>query len=53
MNTETGAITMEFDAQANNGKTVHYTIEGRVDGNAMTGSWTHDAQRGDFHVTRQ
>jgi hypothetical protein len=50
---ETGAIIMEFDTQTNNGQTVHYTIEGKVDGNAMTGSWTHDAQRGDFHVTRQ
>jgi hypothetical protein len=50
---ETGAITMEFDTQSNNGQTVHYIIEGKVDGNTMTGSWSHDAQRGDFHVTRQ
>ena len=50
---ETGAITMEFDAQGNNGQTVHYMIEGKVEGNTMTGSWSHDAQRGDFRLTRQ
>ena len=50
---DTGAITMEFDAQGNNGRTVHYTIDGKVNGNVMAGSWTHDDQRGDFHVTRQ
>ena len=49
----TGAITMEFDAQGNGGQTVHYAIEGKVDGNTMTGSWTHDSQRGDFKVTKQ
>ena len=50
---ETGAITLEFDAQGNGGQTVHYSIEGKVDGNSMTGNWTHDAQRGDFKVTKQ
>ncbi len=50
---EAGAITMEFDAQGNNGQLVQYVIEGKVDGNAMTGSWHHDAQSGDFRVTRE
>ena len=50
---ETGAITMEFDAQGNNGRTVHYVIEGQVDGGTMAGTWSHDAERGDFRVTRQ
>ena len=50
---ETGAITMEFETQGNNGQIVHYTIDGKVAGNTMAGSWSHDAQRGDFHVTRQ
>ena len=50
---ETGAITMEFDTEGNNGQTVHYKIEGKVEGNAMTGSWGRDGQSGDFHVTRQ
>jgi hypothetical protein len=50
---ETGAITMEFDAQGNNGQTVHYVIEGKVEGNAMSGTWNHDSQRGDFRLTRK
>jgi hypothetical protein len=50
---ETGAITLEFDTQGNNGQTVHYVIEGKVEGNMMTGNWSHDDQRGDFRVTRQ
>ncbi len=50
---ETGAITMEFDAQGNNGQTVHYVIEGTVKGDAMTGTWSHDSQRGDFRLTKR
>ncbi|PYR95899.1 MAG: hypothetical protein DMG16_29290, partial [Acidobacteria bacterium] len=50
---ESGAITMEFDAQGNNGQTVHYIIEGTVNGDAMTGTWSHDRQRGDFRLTKR
>ena len=50
---ETGAITMEFDTQGNNGQPVHYVIEGKVEGNRITGTWSHDSQRGDFRVTKQ
>ena len=50
---ETGAIMMEFDAQGNNGQTIHYVIEGKVEGNAMSGSWSHDSQRGDFRLTKR
>ncbi|HYR83322.1 MAG TPA: hypothetical protein VE422_04510 [Terriglobia bacterium] len=50
---ETGAITLEFDTQGNNGQTVHYAIDGKVEGNVMKGTWSHDGQRGDFRVTRQ
>jgi hypothetical protein len=32
---------------------VTYTIEGKVDGNSMTGSWNHDAVKGDFKLTRK
>ena len=49
---DTGAITMEFDAQ-DDGQNVHYTIEGKVEGNTMSGTWRHPAQRGDFRVTRE
>ena len=49
----TGVITLEFDAQGNGGQIVHYLIEGKVEGNMMTGNWRHDDQHGDFRVTRQ
>jgi hypothetical protein len=49
---ETGAINIQFDAQAG-GRTVHYVVDGKVDGNRMSGTWTHDGQLGDFKVTKQ
>lgn len=50
---ETSEIAMEFDAEGNRGRTVHYLIEGKVSGNAITGTWSHDDERGDFKVTKQ
>jgi hypothetical protein len=50
---DTGAISLEFDAEGNGGRTVHYVIDGKVSGNTMTGTWTHDDQRGEFRVTKQ
>jgi len=52
-NADTGSISMEFDAEGNGGRTVHYVIEGKVSANTMMGTWTHDGQRGDFRVSRQ
>ena len=49
---DTGAIALEFDAQGNGGRTVHYQIDGKVDGDKMSGSWTHDGERGDFHLKK-
>jgi len=50
---ETGAISMEFDAEGNGGRTVHYIIDGKVSGDTMSGTWTHDDQSGDFQVKKQ
>ena len=50
---DTGDISIEFDAQGNGGQTVHYVIDGKVAGNTMTGTWTHDDQRGDFRITKK
>jgi hypothetical protein len=52
-NPDTGLIAMEFDAEGNGGRTVHYVIEGLVKGNTMNGIWSHDDQRGLFQVTKQ
>jgi hypothetical protein len=51
-NKDTGMVTMEADAKGHDGKTVHYTIEGKVDGTTMSGSWNHDAKKGDFKITK-
>jgi len=50
---DTGAIIMEFDAQGNNGQNVHYVIDGKVEGDSMSGTWTHDNQQGDFRLRRK
>lgn len=50
---DSGAITMEFDAEGPGGRAVHYVVEGKVSGDRMEGSWTHDDQRGEFRVTKQ
>jgi hypothetical protein len=52
-NADSGAIVMEFDAEGNGGRTVHYVIDGKVSGNTMAGTWSHDDQHGDFRVTKQ
>ena len=47
-----GAVTMEADVKGRDGKPVHYTIEGKVDGTTMTGTWSHDGKKGDFKVSK-
>jgi hypothetical protein len=49
---DTGAIAMEADAKGHDGKPVHYTIEGKVEGTSMTGTWNHDNKKGDFKLTK-
>ena len=50
---DAGTIAMEFEAQGNNGQAVHYIIEGKVQGDAMSGTWIHDSQRGDFRLRKR
>ena len=48
----TGAIHMEADASGRGGA-VHFVIDGKVTGNTMSGSWNHDATKGDFKLTKK
>jgi len=48
-----GTIHMEADAASRRGGQVHYTIDGKVEGNTMTGTWSHDNRKGDFKITKQ
>lgn len=49
---DTGMIMMQADAKGQGGAAVHYTIEGKVEGNMMTGTWIHDKGKGDFKLTK-
>lgn len=49
----TGAVHMEADAKSRRGNPIHYVIDGKVEGNTMTGSWSHDNRKGDFKITKK
>jgi hypothetical protein len=48
----TGMLSMEAHAPGRNGGTLHYVIEGKVEGNAISGSWSHDDRKGDFSLMK-
>ncbi|HET9219076.1 MAG TPA: hypothetical protein VFR18_18975 [Terriglobia bacterium] len=48
--------TVKMEAEAKNprsGQSVKYVIEGKVEGNSMTGTWNHDNVKGDFKLTKK
>jgi hypothetical protein len=48
------ARTVKMEAEApRGGSTVRYTIEGKLEGNTLTGSWNHDNVKGDFKLTKK
>lgn len=49
----TGAVHMEADAPGRGGQTTHFVIDGKVAGGSMSGSWNHDATKGDFKLTKK
>jgi len=50
---KTSAIHMEVDAPMSGGEMDHYTIDGKVDGKSMRGTWTRRSGSGDFKVTKK
>jgi hypothetical protein len=50
---KTGAVHMEADAKNRRGAVVHFVIDGKVEGNTMSGSWNHDDRKGDFKITKK
>ena len=48
---ETGVVKMEAEAPGRGG-TFHYMIEGKLEGNTLTGTWNHDNRDGDFKITK-
>ncbi len=50
----TGAVHMEAEAaNPRGGAAVHYIIDGKLANGSMTGSWNHDATKGDFKLTKK
>jgi len=50
------ARTVKMEAEAPNprgGANVKYVIEGKLEGNTLTGSWNHDNTKGDFKLTKK
>jgi len=50
---QSGAVHMEADAKSRRGSEVHYMIDGKVEGDTMTGTWDHGNRKGDFKITRK
>lgn len=48
----TGSIMMTASATNFRDEQVNYTIEGRVEGGSMRGSWNHEGGAGDFMISR-
>ena len=48
----TSTVRMTAQAQARGGATVTYVIEGKVANGVMSGSWNHDAVKGDFTIKK-
>lgn len=49
---DTNEVKLEADTKDHTGKAVHYTIDGKLDGTTLSGSWNHDDKKGDFKVTK-
>jgi len=50
------ARTVKLEAEARNtrgGANLKYIIEGKLEGNTLTGSWNHDTTKGDFKLTKK
>jgi hypothetical protein len=52
-NPKTNAVLMELDARDVSGEPDHYSIQGKVEGKKMTGSWTRSKGAGTFKITKE
>jgi hypothetical protein len=50
---KTNAVHFEADAKGHGGKQVHYLVDGKVENDTMTGTWSHDTRKGDFKITKK
>ena len=52
-NPKSNAISMELDAHDVAGEPDHYSIQGKVEGKEMSGSWTRNKGAGTFKISKQ
>jgi len=52
-NPRTNAISMELDARDVSGEPDHYSIQGKVEGKEMSGTWTRNKGAGTFKITKE
>jgi hypothetical protein len=50
---KTSAVHLEVDAKSRRGTPIHYVVDGKVDKDTMTGTWSHDNRTGDFKITKK
>jgi hypothetical protein len=50
---KTGTVHMEADTKNRRGADVHYVIDGKLEKDMLSGSWNHDARKGDFKITKK
>ena len=48
----TNTVRMTTTAQARGGAKVSYVIEGKLSGGVISGTWNHDAVKGDFTIKK-
>ncbi len=49
----TGAVTMELDGPNSRGETVHYVVEGKVEGSTMSGTFDRAGEKGTFRIQKR
>jgi hypothetical protein len=49
----TNAVHMEAETPGRGGAMVHFLIDGKLENGVMSGSWNHDATKGDFKLTKK
>lgn len=52
-NPNTNAVSMELDVRDMSGEMDHYSIQGKVAGNTMAGTWTRNKGAGTFKIARE
>ena len=50
---KTGALHLEADTKNRRGNDIHFVIDGKLEKDALTGSWNHDTRKGDFKIVKK